>query len=68
VSAVHGETKSGEVNIIVELYDGTEPPPTFTNDVASVEPVHTFHAYGDVATFYYQLKSLFDLLDGVRSR
>jgi hypothetical protein len=50
---VRGSTASGEVNVVIELYDEA---PTFVNDVASVEPVHTIHCYGDAGTFYSQLK------------
>ena len=53
VAVIRGSSKSGEVNIVIELYD---EEPSFTNGEASAEPVKTIHCYGDAGSLYYQLK------------
>lgn len=64
LSVIRGSTASGDVNIIVELYD---EEPSFTDDEASVEPVQTLHCYGDAGSLYYQLKPALEVLDATRS-
>ena len=66
LSAARGSTASGDVNIVVELY-GPDEEPTFTNDVASVEPVRIFHCFGDAGTLYHQLKPAVEVLEATRS-
>lgn len=61
---VSGNTASGDVNIVIELYD---EEPTFTNGEASVEPVQTIHAFGDAASLFHQLSEPMHVLDAVRS-
>jgi hypothetical protein len=41
LSIIRGSAASGDVNIVLELYD---EEPTFTNGDVSVEPVHSFTA------------------------
>ena len=59
-----GSTKTGDVNVVIELYD---EEPTFTNNEASVEPAQTFHCYGDAGAFYYALKPAVGVLEATRS-
>jgi hypothetical protein len=66
VGVVSGSTDTGEVNVVIELY-GPDEEPTFTNDEASVEPVRTFHCYGDAGTLYHQLGPALDVLEATRS-
>jgi hypothetical protein len=61
---VSGNTASGDVNIVIELYD---EEPTFTNGEASVEPVQTIHCFGDAASLYNQLAQPLQVLNAVRS-
>jgi hypothetical protein len=64
VGVVSGSTASGDVNVVVELY-GEEP--TFENDEALIEPVRTFHCFGDAGQLYHQLKPALDVLNATRS-
>jgi hypothetical protein len=64
LSVARGSTASGDVNVVVELYD---EEPTFTNDEASVEPVQTIQCFGDAGSLYYQLKPALEVLDATRS-
>lgn len=66
LNVAQGSTASGDVNIVIELYDPSEEP-TFSNGEASVEPVHSFHCFGDAGTFYHQLKPAFEVLQATRS-
>lgn len=66
LNAAHGSTGSGDVNLVIELYDATEEP-TFTNGQASVEPARIFHCFGDAGAFYYALKPAFEMLEVTRS-
>lgn len=64
LSIARGSTSTGEVNIVIELYD---EEPTFINSEASVEPVHMIHCYGDAPSLYHQLKTTLDVLNATRS-
>jgi hypothetical protein len=66
LAVTRGSTASGEVNIVLELYDAAEEP-VFTNDIASVEPVETIHCYGDAGTLYYQFHKALEVLNATRS-
>ena len=61
---VRGDTGTGEVNLVIELYD---KEPSFENNIASVEPVQSIQCYGDAGTLYYELKPALEVLDATRS-
>ena len=51
--AATGMVPKGDVNIVVELYD---QDPVFVNNEPNVEPVHTFHCFGDAGSFFHELE------------
>ncbi len=61
---ISGSTASGDVNLVIELY---EEEPTFTSDVASVEPVESIQCYGDAESLYHQFKDALKVLNATRS-
>jgi hypothetical protein len=63
-SITRGSTETGDVNIVIELYD---EEPSFLNGVASVEPVESIHIFGDAASLYYQFKEALEVLNVTRS-
>jgi hypothetical protein len=66
VATFRGSTESGNVEVVIELYDGAEEP-SWTNNVPSVPPVHTIRCNGDAGTLYYQFQHAVELLNDVRS-
>jgi hypothetical protein len=61
---VRGDPGTGDVNFVIELYD---EEPSFTNDVASVEPAKSIQRYGDAASLYHQFKTAMEVLVAARS-
>jgi hypothetical protein len=66
VKTMRGNTASGNVEVVIELYDGKEEP-SWTNGVPSVPPVQTIRLSGDAGTLYYQFQHAVELLNDVRS-
>lgn len=64
LDVIRGSTASGDVNLVIELYD---EEPSFTNGVASLEPVRSIHCYGDAASLYYQFREALEVLNATRS-
>ena len=59
-----GNTASGDINIVIELYD---EEPTFSDGKASTEPVESVHLFGDAASLYHQFEIPLQVLNVVRS-
>ena len=59
-----GETATGDVNIVIEVYD---EEPSWVDGVVSKEPVESFQIFGDAGTLYYQFKDVIKVLDDTRS-
>jgi hypothetical protein len=64
VAKVTGSTESGQVEIVIELFD---QEPSWLNGVPSVQPAHTIRCHGDAGTLYYQLHGTEEVLNLARS-
>jgi hypothetical protein len=63
-SISRGETATGDVNMVIELYD---EEPSWHNGVVSKKPVQSIHLFGDAGSLYYQFKEAIKVLDATRS-
>lgn len=64
VAKATGSTGSGDVEIVIELFD---EEPSWLNNVPNVEPVHTIRCHGDAGSLYHQVKEPVEVLNATRS-